>query len=61
MLDILGNLLKLLDVLVDENVLPITYGKLKPPLGTHRLKGLKFGRIRPLGMSIHCEAADPNG
>ncbi|GKE59543.1 serine/threonine-protein phosphatase 6 regulatory subunit 3-like protein isoform X2, partial [Tanacetum coccineum] len=32
------NLLKLLDVSVDENVLPTTYGKLQPPLGTHRLK-----------------------
>ncbi|GJY14091.1 26S proteasome regulatory subunit RPN13 [Tanacetum coccineum] len=38
MLDILGNLLKLLDVSVDENVLPTTYGRLQPPLRTHRLK-----------------------
>ncbi|GKA38132.1 26S proteasome regulatory subunit RPN13 [Tanacetum coccineum] len=94
MLDILGNLLKLLDVSVDENVLPTTYGKLQPPLGTHRLKyiyqpagnlvGSGMGAdvtsdvsssgpvkladlqrilsdIRPSGMSIHCEAADPDG
>ncbi|GJY08679.1 serine/threonine-protein phosphatase 6 regulatory subunit 3-like protein [Tanacetum coccineum] len=42
MLDILGDLLKLLDVSVDENVLPTTYGKLQPPLGTHRLKIVEF-------------------
>ena len=35
---ITGDLLKLLDVAVDETVLPTTYGKLHPPLGTNRLK-----------------------
>ncbi|GJU14833.1 serine/threonine-protein phosphatase 6 regulatory subunit 3-like protein [Tanacetum coccineum] len=37
-----GDLLKLLDVSVDKNVLPTTYGKLQPPLGTHRLKIVEF-------------------
>lgn len=33
-----GDLLKLLNVSLDEKVLPTTYGQLKPPLGKHRLK-----------------------
>lgn len=28
----------LLNVSSDENILPTTYGELKPPLGKHRLK-----------------------
>lgn len=28
----------LLNVTSDENILPTTYGELKPPLGKHRLK-----------------------
>lgn len=35
---ILGDLLKLLDIASSENVLPTTYGCLRPPLGKHRLK-----------------------
>jgi hypothetical protein len=35
---ILGDLLKLLDITSSENVLPTTYGCLRPPLGKHRLK-----------------------
>jgi serine/threonine-protein phosphatase 6 regulatory subunit 3 len=34
----LGDLLKLLDITSAENVLPTTYGCLRPPLGKHRLK-----------------------
>nr|GFD31862.1 serine/threonine-protein phosphatase 6 regulatory subunit 3-like isoform X2 [Tanacetum cinerariifolium] len=33
-----GDLLMLLNVTLDEKVLPTTYGQLKPPLGKHRLK-----------------------
>jgi hypothetical protein len=40
MLESLGNLLKLLDTSDAENVLPTTYGCLRPPLGKHRLKVL---------------------
>lgn len=35
-----GNLLNLLDTSAAENVLPTTYGCLRPPLGKHRLKVL---------------------
>lgn len=42
MLESLGDLLKLLDVSSEENVLPTTYGKLRPPLGKHRLKIIEF-------------------
>ncbi|KAG2625327.1 hypothetical protein PVAP13_3KG206043 [Panicum virgatum] len=38
MLESLGALLKLLDITSSENVLPTTYGCLRPPLGKHRLK-----------------------
>jgi len=41
MLESLGNLLKLLDTSA-ENVLPTTYGYLRPPLGKHRLKIVEF-------------------
>lgn len=34
----IGDLLQLLDVQPDEKMLPTTYGELRPPLGTHRLK-----------------------
>jgi serine/threonine-protein phosphatase 6 regulatory subunit 3 len=36
----LGNLLNLLDTSAADNVLPTTYGCLRPPLGKHRLKVL---------------------
>ncbi|KAJ9555612.1 hypothetical protein OSB04_010226 [Centaurea solstitialis] len=39
MLPKLGDLLILLNVSLDEKILPTTYGQLKPPLGKHRLKG----------------------
>ncbi|CAO2165336.1 unnamed protein product [Urochloa humidicola] len=42
MLESLGNLLKLLDTCAAENVLPTTYGCLRPPLGKHRLKIVEF-------------------
>ncbi|KQK08471.1 serine/threonine-protein phosphatase 6 regulatory subunit 3 [Brachypodium distachyon] len=42
MLESLGNLLKLLDTSAAENVLPTTYGCLRPPLGKHRLKIVEF-------------------
>lgn len=42
MLPKLGDLLKLLNVLSDEKVLPTTYGELRPPLGKHRLKIVEF-------------------
>lgn len=42
MLQRLGDLLKLLDVSSDENILPTTYGELRPPLGKHRLKIVEF-------------------
>ncbi|CAL4956000.1 unnamed protein product [Urochloa decumbens] len=42
MLGSLGNLLKLLDTSAAENVLPTTYGRLRPPLGKHRLKIVEF-------------------
>ncbi|CAM0881527.1 unnamed protein product [Alopecurus aequalis] len=37
-----GNLLNLLDTSAAENVLPTTYGCLRPPLGKHRLKIVEF-------------------
>ncbi|KAL6609485.1 hypothetical protein ACP70R_039454 [Stipagrostis hirtigluma subsp. patula] len=40
MLENLGDLLKLMDISSSENVLPTTYGCLRPPLGKHRLKSL---------------------
>ncbi|KAI5068013.1 hypothetical protein GOP47_0016358 [Adiantum capillus-veneris] len=42
MLQRLGGLLKLLNVEGDEGVLPTTYGELRPPLGSHRLKIVEF-------------------
>ncbi|XP_066362637.1 uncharacterized protein [Miscanthus floridulus] len=42
MLESLGDLLKLLDITSSENVLPATYGCLRPPLGKHRLKIVEF-------------------
>jgi hypothetical protein len=41
----IGDLLKLLDVSMDENVLPTTYGELRPPLGTNRLKVFNMHNI----------------
>ncbi|KAM0870376.1 hypothetical protein ACQ4PT_040060 [Festuca glaucescens] len=42
MLESLGNLLNLLDTSAADNVLPTTYGCLRPPLGKHRLKIVEF-------------------
>ncbi|ONK70694.1 uncharacterized protein A4U43_C04F550 [Asparagus officinalis] len=42
MLPGLGALITLLDVSSDENILPTTYGELRPPLGKHRLKIVEF-------------------
>jgi serine/threonine-protein phosphatase 6 regulatory subunit 3 len=42
MLHGLGQLLELLNVSSDANVLPTTYGELRPPLGMHRLKIVEF-------------------
>ncbi|KAG9445597.1 hypothetical protein H6P81_011725 [Aristolochia fimbriata] len=42
MLPKLGHLLQLLNVTANENVLPTTYGELRPPLGKHRLKIVEF-------------------
>ncbi|KAF6167859.1 hypothetical protein GIB67_027637 [Kingdonia uniflora] len=42
MLPKLGDLLTLLNVSSDEKVLPTTYGELRPPLGTYRLKIVEF-------------------
>ncbi|XP_010541326.1 PREDICTED: serine/threonine-protein phosphatase 6 regulatory subunit 3-like isoform X2 [Tarenaya hassleriana] len=42
MLPKLGELLALLNVSSDEKILPTTYGQLKPPLGSHRLKIVEF-------------------
>ncbi|KAL9171218.1 hypothetical protein ABFS82_04G194800 [Erythranthe guttata] len=42
MLPKLGELLMLLNVSSDEIVLPTTYGELRPPLGTYRLKIVEF-------------------
>lgn len=39
-----GDFVALLNVTSDEKVLPTTYGQLKPPLGSHRLK-----------VRFHCE------
>ncbi|XP_071711802.1 uncharacterized protein [Rutidosis leptorrhynchoides] len=42
MLPKLGDLLILLNVSLDEKILPTAYGQLKPPLGKHRLKIVEF-------------------
>eukprot|EP00249_Psilotum_nudum_P017372 c26285_g1_i1 orf=661-3174(-) len=42
MLQRLGDLLNLLHVSNDKEALPTTYGELKPPLGSHRLKIVEF-------------------
>lgn len=42
MLHGLGKLLELLNVSSDANVLPTTYGELRPPFGMHRLKIVEF-------------------
>ncbi|XP_010520374.1 PREDICTED: serine/threonine-protein phosphatase 6 regulatory subunit 3 isoform X2 [Tarenaya hassleriana] len=42
MLPKLGELLALLNVSSDEKILPTTYGQLRPPLGSHRLKIVEF-------------------
>ncbi|KAH0903293.1 hypothetical protein HID58_042796, partial [Brassica napus] len=42
MLPRLGDFVKLLNATSDEKVLPITYGQLRPPLGSHRLKIVEF-------------------
>ncbi|XP_077252908.1 uncharacterized protein LOC143892288 isoform X2 [Tasmannia lanceolata] len=42
MLPKLCDLLMILNVSSDENVLPTTYGELRPPLGKHRLKIVEF-------------------
>ncbi|KAL8204731.1 hypothetical protein R6Q57_010354 [Mikania cordata] len=45
MLPKLGDLLMLLNVSLDDKVLPTTYGQLKPPLGKHRLKIVEFTAV----------------
>ncbi|KAK1369045.1 Serine/threonine-protein phosphatase 6 regulatory subunit 2 [Heracleum sosnowskyi] len=55
MLESLGNLLKLLDVSLEENVLETTYGKLRPPLGKHRLKIIEFISVL---VTVSSEAAE---
>ncbi|ESQ37497.1 hypothetical protein EUTSA_v10002405mg [Eutrema salsugineum] len=42
MLPRLGDFVTLLNVTSDEKVLPTTYGQLRPPLGSHRLKIVEF-------------------
>ncbi|KAK4255092.1 hypothetical protein QN277_008135 [Acacia crassicarpa] len=42
MLPKLGDLLMVLNVSTDDQVLPTTYGELRPPLGKHRLKIVEF-------------------
>ncbi|KAF2610656.1 hypothetical protein F2Q70_00012173 [Brassica cretica] len=42
MLPRLGDFVALLNVTSDEKVLPTTYGQLRPPLGSHRLKIVEF-------------------
>ncbi|XP_039139021.1 serine/threonine-protein phosphatase 6 regulatory subunit 3-like [Dioscorea cayenensis subsp. rotundata] len=42
MLTKLGDLLKILNVSCEENILPTTYGELRPPFGKHRLKIVEF-------------------
>ncbi|KAF8114139.1 hypothetical protein N665_0041s0028 [Sinapis alba] len=42
MLPRLGDFVKLLNGTSDEKVLPTTYGQLRPPLGSHRLKIVEF-------------------
>ncbi|KAI3793750.1 hypothetical protein L1987_36372 [Smallanthus sonchifolius] len=42
MLPKLGDLLMLLNVSLDEKILPSSYGLLKPPLGKHRLKIVEY-------------------
>ncbi|KAJ7296962.1 hypothetical protein O6H91_03G067900 [Diphasiastrum complanatum] len=42
MLQRFGDLLRLLDVSVDDRVLPTTYGELRPPFGINRLKIVEF-------------------
>ncbi|CAH9076376.1 unnamed protein product [Cuscuta epithymum] len=55
MLESLGDLMKLLDVSLEDNVLPTTYGKLQPPLGKHRLKIVEFISVL---VSVSSEAAE---
>ncbi|OAY71510.1 serine/threonine-protein phosphatase 6 regulatory subunit 2-like isoform X1 [Ananas comosus] len=55
MLESLGDLLKLLDVSSSEDILPTTYGYLKPPLGKHRLKIVEFISVL---LAIGSEAAE---
>ncbi|KAJ0967624.1 hypothetical protein J5N97_024541 [Dioscorea zingiberensis] len=42
MLPKLGDLLNILNVSREENILPTTYGELRPPFGKHRLKIVEF-------------------
>ncbi|KAF8050586.1 hypothetical protein N665_1935s0003, partial [Sinapis alba] len=42
MLPRLGDFVAVLNVASDEKVLPTTYGQLRPPLGSHRLKIVEF-------------------
>ncbi|XP_024521407.1 serine/threonine-protein phosphatase 6 regulatory subunit 3 isoform X2 [Selaginella moellendorffii] len=42
MLQSLGSLLRLLDIVDDTKRLPTTYGELRPPFGIHRLKIVEF-------------------
>uniref|UniRef100_A0A0E0FNP1 Uncharacterized protein n=1 Tax=Oryza nivara TaxID=4536 RepID=A0A0E0FNP1_ORYNI len=62
MLESLGNLLKLLDTSGAENVLPTTYGCLRPPLGKHRLKISVSDQMeyRKEGTQDLCQSGPPN-
>ncbi|KAA8514846.1 hypothetical protein F0562_018025 [Nyssa sinensis] len=55
MLESLGDLLKLLDFLFEENMLLTSYGKLQPPLGKHRLKIIEFISVL---LTVSSEAAE---
>ncbi|KAI5671085.1 hypothetical protein M9H77_11449 [Catharanthus roseus] len=55
MLESLGDLLKLLDVSLEDPALLTTYGKLQPPLGKHRLKIIEFISVL---VTISSEAAE---
>lgn len=55
MLESLGDLLKLLDISLDDHALLTTYGKLQPPLGKHRLKIIEFISVL---LTVSSEAAE---
>ncbi|CAA7030967.1 unnamed protein product [Microthlaspi erraticum] len=63
MLPRLGDFVALLNVTTDEKVLPTTYGQLRPPLGSHRLKIVEFiavllkTRSEVTGKELACSGA----